>query len=144
MDGLSNKKKCDRYYNHRNHAYQEDLIQLDELRSRMPELRKREKSLNEELNCIESDLVDHRSFLKVAENMESFLSTLRRSAKTMNVTERQKVLRLIVKEILIDDENIMIKHSIPLPQTDMPIEPILGKNIPSYLLRKGSSFAGAQ
>ncbi|MBN1636068.1 MAG: recombinase family protein, partial [Deltaproteobacteria bacterium] len=119
-------------------AYQEDLIQLDELRSRMPELRKREKSLNEELNCIESDLVDQRSFLKVAENMESFLSTLRRSAETMNVTERQKVLRLIVKEILIDDENIIIKHSIPLPQTDMPIEPILGKNIPSYLLRKGS------
>ena len=125
-------------------AYQEDLIQLDELRSRMPELRKREKSLNEELNCIESDLVDQRSFLKIAENMESFLSTLCRSAKTMNVTERQKVLRLIVKEILIDDENIMIKHSIPLPQTDMQIEPISGKNIPSYLLRKGSTFASAQ
>ena len=125
-------------------AYQEDLIQLDELRSRMPELRKREKSLNDELNCIESDLVDQRSFLKVAENMESFLSTLRRSAETMNVTERQKVLRLIVKEILIDDENIIIKHSIPLPQTDMPIEPILGKNIPSYLLRKGSNISSVK
>ena len=125
-------------------AYQEDLIQLNELRGRMPELRKREKSLNEEINCIESNLGDQRSFLKLADNMENFLSTLRRSAKTLNIVERQKVLRLIVKEILIDDDNIKIKHSIPLPQTDMPIEPISGENIPSYLLRKGSdkSYAG--
>jgi site-specific DNA recombinase len=120
-------------------AYQEDLIQLDELRSRMPELRKREKSLNEEINCIESDLYDQRSFLKLADNMENFLSTLRKSAKTMNTVERQKVLRLVVKEILIDDDRIKIKHSIPLPKTDMQIESFSDKNIPSYLLRKGSN-----
>ena len=125
-------------------AYQEDLILLDELRGRMPELRRREKSLNEDINCIERDLVDQRSLLKLADNMENFLSTLRRSAKTMNVIERQKVLRLIVKEILIDDESIRIKHSIPLSRTNMPIEPMTCKNTPTYLLRKGSTFAGAQ
>jgi site-specific DNA recombinase len=118
-------------------AYQEDLIQLDELRRRMPELRKRERSLNNELNCIESDLIDQGSMLKLADNIETFLDRLRGVANAMSVVERQKVLRLVVKEILIDDENIRVKHSIPLPHPSMPIESTSGTTIPSYLLRKG-------
>jgi site-specific DNA recombinase len=118
-------------------AYQEDLIQLDELRSRMPELRKREKSLNEELNCIESDLIDQKVLLKLADNMDNFLVKLRGAADTMSVVERQKVLRLVVKEVLIDDENIRVKHSIPLPHANMPTGSMTGTKMPSYLLRKG-------
>jgi hypothetical protein len=37
-------------------ACQEELIQLDELRSRVPELRKRKNTIIEEFNYIESDL----------------------------------------------------------------------------------------
>lgn len=119
-------------------AYQEDLIQLDELRSRMPELRKREKSLNEELNCIESDLIDQGALLKLADNIDNFLGKLRGAADTMSVIERQKVLRLVVKEVLINDENIRVKHSIPLPRANMPTGSMTGTKMPSYLLRKGS------
>ncbi len=118
-------------------AYQEDLIQLDELRSRMPELRKREKSFNEELNCIESDLIDQGALLKLADNMDNILSKLRGAADTMSVVERQKVLRLVVSEVLIDDENIRVKHSIPLPRANMPTGSTTGTKMPSYLLRKG-------
>ena len=122
-------------------AYQEDLIQLDELRSRMPELRKREKSLNEELNCIEGDLKDQGLLLKLADNIEKFLSKLRGAADTMSVVERQKVLRLVVKEVLIDDENIRVKHSIPLPHSNMQTGSTPGTKIPNYLLRKGRPVA---
>jgi len=125
-------------------AYQEDLIQLEELRSRMPELRKREKTLKEEVNYIESDLIGHESFLKLADNMGSFLDKLRGSADTMNVIERQKVLRLIVKEVLIDDEKIRVMHSIPLPRSNMPTGPMADTTMPGYLLRKGSQIAAAQ
>ncbi len=118
-------------------AYQEDLIQLDELRRRMPELRKREKSLNDELNCIESDLLDQGSLLKLADNIESFLDRLRGAADTMSVVERQKILRLVVKEVLIDDENIRVKHSIPLSRSNMPTGSTTDTKMPSYLLRKG-------
>ena len=118
-------------------AYQEDLIQLDELRSRMPALRKREKSLNQELNCMENDLIDQGLLLKIADNIEEFLKKMRGTAGTMSIAERQKVLRLVVKEVLIDDKNIRIKHSIPLPRSDMPTEPITAAKMPCYLLRKG-------
>ncbi|MBC8393599.1 MAG: recombinase family protein [Deltaproteobacteria bacterium] len=118
-------------------AYQEDLIQLDELRSRMPVLRKREKSLNEEIDYIESDLIDQGLLLKLADNMDNFLGKLRGAADTMSVVDRQKVLRLVVKDVLIDGENIRVKHSIPLPRTNMPTGSITGTKLPSYLLRKG-------
>ena len=120
-------------------AYQEDLIQLDELRSRMPELRKKEKSLNEELICIESELIDQGLLLKLADNIEKFLIKLRGAADNMSVVERQRVLRLVVKEVLIDDENIRVKHSIPLPHSNMQTGLTTGTKIPSYLLRKGAT-----
>ena len=39
-------------------AYQEDLLSLEDLRRRMPELRKREKAIGSELNAIQSQLAD--------------------------------------------------------------------------------------
>ena len=125
-------------------AYQEDLIQLDELRSRMPTLRKRENSLNSDLNYLEKDLASRDSLLKLTDSIEGFLLKLRGMAGVMDVVERQKVLRLVVKEILIDDENIRVKHSIPLPHSNMPVATSEGTKVPSYLLRKGSHLPATQ
>lgn len=119
-------------------AYQEDLLQLDELRSRMPVLRKREAALKSELNSIESTASDQHAILRVADNIDNFLFQLRKTADTMEVLERQKVLRLVIKEVLIDDETINIKHSVPFAissKTNLPLE---SAKIPSYLLRSGS------
>jgi len=119
-------------------AYQEDLLQLDELRSRMPALRKREAALKSELNSIESAASDQHAILRVADNIDNFLFQLRKTANTMEVLERQKVLRLVVKKVLIDDETINIKHSVPFAissKTNLSLE---SAKIPSYLLRSGS------
>ena len=50
--------------------------------------------------------------MKLTENLESFLSRLEERAQTLSVEERQKVLRLVVKEVQIDGDRIVIKHSI--------------------------------
>jgi site-specific DNA recombinase len=55
----------------------------------------------------------------------------------INVVERQKVLRLIVKEIQLDDESLTIKHSIPLTTPSKTEKPIKGPEIISCLLRSG-------
>ena len=122
-------------------AYQEDLLQLDELRSRMPVLRKREAALKSELNSIDSAASDQHAILRVADNIDNFLFQLRKTADTMEVLERQKVLRLVVKEVLIDDETINIKHSVPFAlssKTDLSLE---SAKIPSYLLCSGRHHA---
>jgi hypothetical protein len=82
-------------------AYQEDLLLLDDLRRRMPELRKREQAIGVELSAIQSQLADRAEYLRLAETITSFLARLRATAKTLDVSERQHVVRLLVKEILV-------------------------------------------
>jgi K+ transporter len=53
--------------------------------------------------------------LRLAETVTDFLARLRSSAGTLDVSERQRVLRLLVKDILVGDDKIVIRHSIPLP-----------------------------
>jgi site-specific DNA recombinase len=118
-------------------AYQEGLLELDELRSRMPHLRKRSEALQSELRSLEATAVDQKTFLRLAENIESFLVRLRSTADTLDVIERQKILRLVVKEILVHKEAIKIRHSIPIRSTVTPAGPSERENPPSYLLCSG-------
>lgn len=95
-------------------AYQEGLIEIEELRRRMPELRKRETALNSQLQSVEAKALEQNHFLGLSMKIEDFLKHLRQSAETLSVLERQKVIRLIVKEVLVGLDKITIKHSIPI------------------------------
>lgn len=125
-------------------AYQEGLLRLDELRSRLPALRSRSEALQSELRSLDATAVDKETFLRLADNIGNFLERLRSTANTLDVVERQKVLRLVVKEILVHKETIKIKHSIPVTRSTKPSVPSGGENVPSYLLCSGSgqSFIG--
>jgi site-specific DNA recombinase len=122
-------------------AYQEGLLRLDELRSRLPGLRKRSEALQLELRSLETASADWQMFLRLADNIGNFLQRLRSTADTLDVIERQKILRLVVKEILVYKDTIKIKHSIPITGATRPSEPCIKANLPSYLLRSGSHFS---
>src|SRR6516162_1651777 len=125
-------------------AYQEDLLSLDELRRRMPELRAREQSMRSELQAILDQAADRMSFLRLAETLTAFLKRLHESAESLEITERQKVVRLLVKDVLVDDDTITIRHSIPsLPRTpptrtEPPPDGKSRTDDQSYLLRSRS------
>ena len=125
-------------------AYQEGLLDLDELRKRVPEIRRRERALKSELHNLEMATAERQTFLHLANNIEDFLKRLRSNADTLDIVERQKILRLIVKEILVGRESIKVRHSIPVttpgPQTGQS-EDARSK---SYLLCSWSHFAAAQ
>ena len=95
-------------------AYQEQLITLDELRARMPELRARETSLRHQLDALDAQLADREVYLQLADNLQDFLAGLRDKAATASVAERQRVLRLLVKDVLVGPDKITIRHSIPV------------------------------
>jgi site-specific DNA recombinase len=131
-------------------AYQEDLLSLDELRRRMPELRKREQTSHAELDLMVTQLVDRDVYLRLAETITSFLTRLHEAAKTLDVEERQRIVRLLVKEILVGDDTIVIRHSIPTangPSSGGGTPSSSGRRLPaegkSYLLRKGSNLTAA-
>jgi site-specific DNA recombinase len=96
-------------------AFQEGLLSFDELRERMPILRQREHAHKSELQAIVDQTVGRAAYLRLAETLTTFLARLRSSADTLEVPERQRVLRLLVKEILVSNDKITIRHCIPLP-----------------------------
>jgi len=97
-------------------AFQEQLVTLDELRARMPELRTRETNLRGQLDALDSQIADRDLYLTLAADLEGFLSQLSENAKCAQITDRQRVLRLLVKNVLIGPEKITIRHRIPLRQ----------------------------
>ena len=126
-------------------AYQEDLVSLDQLRERMPSLRQREQTVNAELQAIADQTNDCANFLRLAETLTAFLGRLRSAADTLDVIERQRIVRLIVKDILVGDDSIVIRHSIPVGVTRPPDSgsrtPGRGLETPNdrnYPLRSGS------
>src|SRR5271157_3013752 len=130
-------------------AYQEGLLSLDELRERMPQLRKRQQADNAELQAIVNQSVDRAAYLRLAETLTTFLTRLRSSANALDIPERQRVARLLVKEILVGENQILIRHCIPLPTEpiDSPPAGRVNAALPStqgYLLRSRShqSLAG--
>jgi site-specific DNA recombinase len=97
-------------------AYQEQLITLDELRARMPDLRTREANLRHQRDTIEDQIADREVYLRLADNLEQFLTGLHDKAATATIPERQRVLRLLVKDVLVSPDKITIRHSIPVHQ----------------------------
>ena len=124
-------------------AYQEELLPLDELRRRMPELRAREQSARAELQAILDQAADRMSFLRLAETLTAFLQRLHESVKSLEIADRQKIVRLLVKDILVDNDTITIRHSIPShprtppPGTEPPSDGKSQAADQSYLLRSG-------
>jgi len=129
-------------------AYQEGLLSLDELRERMPNLRRREQTANAELRALLDQSVGRAAYLRLAETLTTFLTRLRSAANGLDISERQRVVRLLVKEVLVRDDKIIIRHSIPLPTGgDGPSPQRLNATAPStgsYLLRSGSHLPFAQ
>jgi site-specific DNA recombinase len=95
-------------------AYSEQLITIDELRARMPDLRAREQNLRGQLDALDAQAADRDAYLKLAGDLESFLAQLRGSTATASTEDRRRVLRLLVKDVLIGPEKITIRHRIPV------------------------------
>ncbi len=127
-------------------AYQEDLVSLEQLRERMPPLRQREQAVRTELQSIAEQTRERAAYLRLAETLSAFLARLRLAADTLDIAERQRIVRLVVKEVLVGDDTIVLRHCIPVPSG-----PTNGSGSPpsgpadavgddrSYLLRSGSN-----
>src|ERR1700733_3669395 len=130
-------------------AYQEELITLTELRQRMPNLRKQEHAVESELRSLEMASEDQSRFLRLAETLSKFRGKLRVRADTLATVERQKILRLVVQDILVGSDTIRIRHSLPVGNSGpgrpgspgSPTPPGAGTGFGSYLLRTGSHLA---
>ena len=122
-------------------AYQEGLLSLEQLRERMPALRHRQQTLSAELQAIADQTNDRAAFLRLAETLTAFLARLRSAAETLSVMERQKIVRLLVKDVLVGEDTITIRHSIPIPSGSPQNGGSDDPNRQNYLLCKRRDYS---
>ncbi len=105
-------------------AYQEQLLTLDDLRERMPALRTRERTITAQLQATDAEVADTETYLKLAESLDEFTARLDAGLDELTLAERQRIVRLLVREVVLHDdgERVTIKHSIPLSPRP-PTEP---------------------
>ena len=118
-------------------AYQEGLLSIEQLRERMPVLRQRQQAFTAELQAIADQTDDRAAFLRLAETLTAFLGRLRSAAETLSVIERRKIVRLLVKDVLVGEDTITIRHSIPIPSSPPQNEGSGSSDGRNYLLCKG-------
>jgi len=126
-------------------GYQENLITLEELRC----LCANSSGQTKRLQSLEMRAVDPTRNLRLVETLAQFRTRLRTKSNVLEVAERQRVVRLLVHEILVSSDKITIRISIPLPTSSPdpdhgvrpshePPEPNTG---PNYLLRSHGQHA---
>jgi len=127
-------------------AFQEQLVTIDELRCRMPDLRARESNLRSQLHALDTQIADRDAYLKLADDLQGFLAQLRDNAESADIPQRQHILRLLVKDVLIGPEKITIRHRIPVRERTaddqhQDRDATEGDSCPSYPLRWGRGIA---
>jgi site-specific DNA recombinase len=133
-------------------AYQDGLATLEQLRQRMPELQKQTRAIAAELQTLELAAVDDTRYLQLADTLAGFRAKLRARAETLDVRERQQILRLVVKEVLVDGDTITLRHSIPIRPAEAGANglppasagPPRAAPDPHYLLRSGRRLPAAR
>ncbi len=96
-------------------AYQEGLIPISQLRKRMPELQKFVSATDKELENLKTHQLALDQRLQLLD-VQSFKNHLSQNLNDLNIQEKKKVMRLLIKEVIVGDDIIDIKHSIPLKE----------------------------
>ena len=95
-------------------AYQEDLLTLSDLRERAPGLKNKIGALEKERQSLSLRALEDQRWIELNQSVETFLDRLNQTAQTLTNEERQKLVRLLVKQIDVGKETITIHHSIPV------------------------------
>src|SRR5258708_6161191 len=108
-------------------AYQEDLLTLAQLRERAPELKKKIGALEKERQSLSLRAVDDQRWIELNQSLDAFLARLNQTVEKLSNEERQKIVRLLVKQVDVGKETITIHHSIPVDAaktTQKPMSPL--------------------
>ena len=96
-------------------AYTEgECLSLEELKKRMYILNQKIQQTERELAVIEAQTSDEERIKESQLTLEKFAESLDNSSKTLNIEEKQKVVRALIHEIVIYEDSINIKHCIPM------------------------------
>ncbi|MDH4136207.1 MAG: recombinase family protein [Anaerolineae bacterium] len=95
-------------------AYQTEVIELDELETRLYVLDQQRQTLEQRLTDLELLAQQQARQDALASDVTQFCENIRSVLQSPTPEEQQQVLRLVVDHILVGKEQLTIKHIIPL------------------------------
>jgi site-specific DNA recombinase len=72
------------------------------------------------MDALQTQLHDAETYLKLTETLDAFRARLTANAEKLTVEQRQEIVRLVVREVLLGADDVTIRHSIPLPTSGQP------------------------
>ena len=97
-------------------AYQENCIDLEELKTRMGKLKHNKNTLKNELDRIGIDGLTEKKMLDLKEAISLFSSKVHVSKDVLGIHEKREIVRSLVKEVVVYPEEVIIKHVVPIPR----------------------------
>jgi len=73
-----------------------------------------------ELDALDTELHDAETYLKLTETLDAFRARLSTNAEKLTIEQRQEIVRLVVREVLLGDDDVTVRHSIPVPTGGQP------------------------
>lgn len=93
-------------------AYQSGLIDLEGLKKRHQESDKRRSALEKEIIRIQALRFDNANIKDLEKGLKSILKGMKLSAEGLTLKEKQKIVRLLVQQVVISPKEIKIIHCI--------------------------------
>jgi site-specific DNA recombinase len=82
-----------------------------------------ERTIQAELQSIANNAQDRAAYLRLTETLSAFPSCHRSSAKTIDITERQQIIRLLTNEVVVGEDAIIIYHLVRVTSPPRDNEP---------------------
>lgn len=96
--------------------YQAGSIRLEDIQARLDQIRTRIQQNQQELRLLQHDKEQQLRQLQLIEQFETFTHTLDTHLNNLHFEQKKRVVRLLIKEVIVDavSEKIIIRHTLPL------------------------------
>ena len=102
-------------------AYQEGLMPIEQLRKRMPGLQKRVNETVKQVQDIQTHEITLNKQLELLD-MTTFVKQMEHNLENLDIQDKRKIMKLLVKQIVVDHETIHIHHAIPAKEVEQEYE----------------------
>jgi len=93
-------------------AYQEGIIDLDELKSRNLMLGQRKRALDAESKSIQALKFNSEQNLDLDAVLNSLVNRMRLNSNDLSIQEKRKVIRLLVESVTVHTDKVVVTHCI--------------------------------
>jgi site-specific DNA recombinase len=94
-------------------AYQAEVINLDELRSRRQRIELSSRSLQLRLQELDQQRLEREQQLRLLDGLEQFCSSIHQALDDPPFELKQRVLRLVLDQVIVEQSRIVLRHIIP-------------------------------